>query len=182
MAVTVLIGGARSGKSALALQIARAWTAGVTYIATGEPGDDEMTDRIEQHRAERDPGWATIEEPIELAKAIESAPSGDLLIVDCLTLWISNLIGRDVTAGEITQRAQDAVTHAAERATPTIVVTNEVGAGIVPVNAVAREYRDLLGAVNSTFAAAARDVLYVAAGRAVSMKHFDEVVSDVLDG
>jgi len=182
MAVTVLIGGARSGKSALSIEIASRWRGGVTFIATGEPGDEEMASRIERHRAERNAEWTTIEEPIELAKAIENAPEGDLVILDCLTLWVSNLIGHEVDANEIEERAREAAALVEPRETPTLVVTNEVGSGIVPVNALARTFRDLLGSVNSTFAAIARDVLYVAAGRAVPMKRFDEVVSDVLDG
>ena len=182
MAVTVLIGGARAGKSALAVEIANAWKAGITFIATGEARDEEMATRIEQHRAARDVGWTTIEEPVELAKAIESAPAGDLTIVDCLTLWVSNLIGRGIHSDEIEERAREAAARAGERRAPVIVVTNEVGSGIVPTTPLGRAYRDLLGSVNSIFAARARDVLYVAAGRAVSMKRFEEVVSDVLDG
>jgi len=180
--VSVVIGGARSGKSALSIEIATRWQSGVTFIATGQPGDEEMAARIERHRAERNAEWTTIEEPAELAKAIEGASRGDLVIVDCLTLWVSNLIGRDYGADEIEKHAQDAAGRAVEREAPTLVVTNEVGSGIVPVNALARTYRDLLGSVNSAFAAIARDVLYVAAGRAVHMKRFDEVVGDVLDG
>ena len=182
MAVTMLIGGARAGKSALAVEITKGWNAGVTFIATGEARDEEMATRIERHRAERSPSWTTIEEPIELAKAIESAPSGDLVIVDCLTLWVSNLMDRGVAAHEIEELAREATARAGERRPPVLVVTNEVGSGIVPATPLGRAYRDVLGPVNSTFAAAARDVLYVAAGRAVSMKRFDEVVSDVLDG
>jgi adenosyl cobinamide kinase/adenosyl cobinamide phosphate guanylyltransferase len=181
MATTLLIGGARSGKSALALDLAVAYAGPVTFIATGEARDEEMTARIEQHRRERPSHWSTIEEPIEIAKALESAADGALVILDCLTLWVANLMDRGFSEKEIDGRARDALTAAVSRARPVVVVTNEVGSGIVPDNAAARAFRDLLGSINTIFAKDARNVLFVAAGRVLSMKRPEEVFDDVLD-
>jgi adenosyl cobinamide kinase/adenosyl cobinamide phosphate guanylyltransferase len=178
MAMTLLIGGARSGKSALALQIARRWGGPVTFIATAEGRDEEMRSRIEQHRVERDEAWTTVEEPVEIARAVADAPRDHLVILDCLTLWAANLMDRYIRDGE--GRAKEAAAVSANRSSPTIVITNEVGAGIVPDNQMARVYRDLLGSINSLFAAYARDVLLLSAGRVLSMKHPEEVIDDVL--
>ena len=180
MSTTLLIGGARSGKSALALDIARKWGGPVTFIATGEPRDEEMSARIEQHKAERDPAWTTIEEPIEIAEAISQSPVDSLVILDCLTLWAANLFDRGIE-GEGEARARQASAVSSSRTTPLIVITNEVGSGIVPDNATARAYRDLLGSINSIFAADSREVLLVAAGRVSPMKKPEEVIDDVLD-
>jgi adenosylcobinamide kinase / adenosylcobinamide-phosphate guanylyltransferase len=179
-AVTLLIGGARSGKSALALEIARKCGGPVTFIATGEPRDEEMTKRIAQHRAERDPAWTTLEAPIEVAEAISNTPEGGLIIVDCLTLWVSNLFDRGIER-EGDARARDMSAALGRRATPALVITNEVGSGIVPDNAAARAYRDLLGSINSILAAEADHVLLVSAGRVISMHEPGEVIDDVLD-
>jgi len=181
MATTVLIGGARSGKSALALELAAAFDGPVALIATGEARDGEMAARIEQHRRKRPSHWSTIEEPIEIAKALESVADGAFVILDCLTLWIANLMDRGFSEKEINDRARDALEAAVLRAPPVVVVTNEVGSGIVPDNPTARAYRDLLGSINSIFANDARRVLFVAAGRVLSMKRPEEVFDDVFD-
>lgn len=180
MSTTLLIGGARSGKSALALEIARKWGGPVTFIATGEPRDEEMTARIAQHQAERDSAWATIEQPVEIAAAISQAPAESLVILDCLTLWVSNLFDRGVER-EGEARAREASVALGGRATPSLVITNEVGSGIVPDNAAARAYRDLLGSINSIFAADAERVLFVSAGHVTPMKKTGEVIDDALD-
>jgi adenosyl cobinamide kinase/adenosyl cobinamide phosphate guanylyltransferase len=179
-AVTLLIGGARSGKSGLALEIARRWQKAVTFIATAEARDEEMTKRIAQHQAERDPAWTTLEAPIEVAEAISNTPEENLIIVDCLTLWVSNLFDRGIE-GEAEARAHEASTALGGRPSPSLVITNEVGSGIVPDNPAARAYRDLLGSINSIFAADSREVLLVAAGRVSPMKKPEEVIDDVLD-
>ena len=181
MATTLLIGGARSGKSALAVDMAEAWDGPVTFIATAEARDEEMTVRIEQHRRERPSHWATTEEPIEIAKALESVADGALVILDCLTLWIANLIDRGFSEKEIDDRARDVLKAAVSRPWPVVVVTNEVGSGIVPDNPAARAFQDLLGSINTIFANNARHVLFVAAGRVLSMKRPEEVFDDVLD-
>jgi len=180
VSTTLVIGGARSGKSALALEIARKWGGPVTFIATGEPRDEEMRARIAQHQAERDPAWTTIEEPIEITEAIATTPAENLVILDCLTLWVANLFDRGIER-EGEARARQAGAISSSRSAPVIVITNEVGSGIVPDNPTARAYRDLLGSINSIFAADSREVLLVAAGRVSPMKKPEEVIDDVLD-
>ena len=150
MTLVVLVGGARSGKSTLAVERAAAEGAPVTFIATGEAGDEEMAARIALHRAERPTDWTTIEEPVDVRGAIYSVPPGDTVIVDCLSLWVAN--GGD---GAVL----------APRAGLTIAVTNEVGLGIVPENALARAYRDDLGRVNASWVDAADEAYFVVAGR-----------------
>jgi len=169
MALTVLLGGARSGKSALAARLAGSWAGPVTVVVTGQAGDAEMAERIERHRAERPRSWRTVEAPRELEPALTAAPDGGFVIVDCLTLWVSNLMGQGLAAGQVEQRARAAAAVAAARSGPTVAVSNEVGAGIVPAEAVARRYRDLLGQVNTIWAAAADQVLLLVAGRAIPL-------------
>jgi adenosyl cobinamide kinase/adenosyl cobinamide phosphate guanylyltransferase len=165
MTLVLLIGGARSGKSRIALERAEREGASVVFIATGEAFDAEMTERIERHKAERPGGWATIEEPVELERALASVPDGATAIVDCLSLWVANVFeSRPVDALSAT-----AVRAAAERPGLTIAVTNEVGLGIVPDNALARAYRDALGRVNAQWADAADEALLVVAGRTLAL-------------
>ena len=156
MTLVVLIGGARSGKSRLAVELARAAATPVTFVATGWAGDEEMAARIARHREERPSEWATVEEPRELVRALRAVPDGDTAIVDCLSLWVANLEGA---------APAEAAEVAAARAGLTIAVTNEVGMGIVPDNAAAREYRDELGRVNAQWAALADEAWLVVAGK-----------------
>ncbi|HYM51370.1 MAG TPA: bifunctional adenosylcobinamide kinase/adenosylcobinamide-phosphate guanylyltransferase [Candidatus Limnocylindrales bacterium] len=161
----LLLGGARSGKSTLALEIAARSGAPVTMIATAEPLDPEMAERIAHHRAQRPSGWTTIEEPVALLEAVQAAPARSLLIIDCLTLWVSNLVGQGQHDPAIVAAAGRAATTLAARPGGAIVVSNEVGLGIIPVNPVARGYRDTLGRVNAAFAALADRTALVVAGR-----------------
>ena len=154
MTLVVYVGGARSGKSTLAVQRAKAAGAPVTFIATGEAGDEEMADRIERHKRERPREWTTIEEPVDLQRALAAVPAAHTVIFDCLSLWIAN--GGD---GAVP----------APRDGLTIAVTNEVGLGIVPVNALARAYRDQLGRVNASWVDAADEAYFVVAGRALRL-------------
>jgi adenosylcobinamide kinase/adenosylcobinamide-phosphate guanylyltransferase len=173
--LVLLIGGARSGKSALAVRIAAAQPAPTTFIATGEPGDDEMTARIEQHRRERPAEWTTVEEPLELAEAIENVPTRDCLIIDCLTLWAANMLA--VRGAEATDAEAARVAAAAgARAGLTVAITNEVGLGIVPDHVLGREYRDLLGRVNTCWAAAAERAYLLVAGRALALSAADALI------
>jgi adenosylcobinamide kinase/adenosylcobinamide-phosphate guanylyltransferase len=158
--LVLLVGGARSGKSRLAVDLARAAGGPVTFVATGEAGDDEMAARIARHREERPPEWTTVEEPRELGRALAAVPPGETAIVDCLSLWVANLDGADVE-----RAGAEAARVARERAGLTVAVTNEVGLGIVPDNALARRYRDDLGRVNAGWAAAADEAWFVVAGR-----------------
>ena len=169
MALTVLLGGARSGKSALAQRLAGRWDGPVTVLATGQARDAEMAERIARHRAARPAGWRTVEEPLELEAALAAAPADTFVVVDCLTLWVANLLERGLADGQVEELARSAAAAAAARAAPTVAVSNEVGAGIVPADALARRYRDLLGQVNAAWAAAADRALLLVAGRAVAL-------------
>jgi adenosylcobinamide kinase / adenosylcobinamide-phosphate guanylyltransferase len=163
--LVVLVGGARAGKSALAADLAYRRKGEVTYIATGEAGDDEMRSRIERHRAERPAEWTTVEEPLRLREALAALDDGALAVVDCLTLWVANLLKRGDSEQAIVEEAEAVATAARARAAPVVVVTNEVGLGIVPATPSGRVYRDLLGRVNSTFVAHADRAGFVVAGR-----------------
>jgi adenosyl cobinamide kinase/adenosyl cobinamide phosphate guanylyltransferase len=151
----VLVGGARSGKSRLAVDRARAEGAPVTFIATGQALDAEMAERIERHRTERPEGWTTIEEPVDLHRALASVPAGETAVVDCLSLWVAN--GGD---GSVPV-SRDGLT---------IAVTNEVGLGIVPDNPLARGYRDDLGRANAAWVEAADEAYFVVAGRMLRLE------------
>jgi adenosylcobinamide kinase / adenosylcobinamide-phosphate guanylyltransferase len=164
--LVVYIGGARSGKSRLALERARSGGAAVVFLATGEGLDDEMADRIARHKAERPAEWETVEEPIELERAIADAPPEATVVVDCLSLWVANVF-ETAAAEELGERAR---ARAVARPGLTIAVTNEVGLGIVPDNAFARRYRDVLGRVNATWVAGADEAYFVVAGRAMRLE------------
>lgn len=169
MAMRLLTGGARAGKSSLATRFANATGMPVTFVATAQAFDDEMEERIARHRAERPREWRTVEEPVELARAIEEA-GDDAVVVDCLTLWVSNLLLAGVTGDEIERRAETIAGAAAARTSPTLVVTNEVGLGVVPPAELGRRFRDVLGVVNSIWARHADEVLLVVAGRALRLE------------
>lgn len=159
VALILVGGGARSGKSRWALERARKRGGRLVYIATAEALDQEMADRIARHRAERGADFETVEEPRELAQAIRSAP-GDAIVVDCLTLWLANVVG-DV---------EEVIVAAVESRGEVICVTNEVGCGIVPENALAREFRDRAGWMNQRFAEAAGEVYWMIFGQALRVK------------
>jgi adenosylcobinamide kinase/adenosylcobinamide-phosphate guanylyltransferase len=163
--LTLLLGGARSGKSAAAMRIAEESAAPVTYVATGEARDDEMAARIARHRAERPTGWSTVEEPRELLEAMLRVAPEHTLLVDCLTLWVSNLLEHGLDDDDVMERAAQGAKVAAGRAGRVIAVSNEVGSGLVPMSALGRRYRDLLGQVNGIWAAQAREAGILIAGR-----------------
>lgn len=168
----LVIGGARSGKSRYAQARIEAVPGRLTFIATADALDAEMAERIARHRADRGPRWTTFDAPLELCSAIEQASeSADAILVDCLTLWLSNLIwaGRDVD--QATAALSDAVRSC--RA-PLALVANEVGMGIVPVNALARRFRDCAGVLNQRIAAVAGEVILVAAGLPLTLKPIGE--------
>jgi adenosylcobinamide kinase / adenosylcobinamide-phosphate guanylyltransferase len=159
--LSVVIGGARSGKSALAERLIVASGCMRRYIATAEARDDEMAARIARHVQDRGPGWVTVEAPHDLTGALGSAEPGEAVLLDCATLWLSNrlLAGADLdadTAGLL------AALQAC--AAPVVVVTNEVGMGIVPDNALARAFRDAQGRLNQRLAMRAARVIGVMAG------------------
>jgi len=168
MTSLLVLGGARSGKSRYAQARAEALDGALIFVATAQALDDEMRDRIGRHRADRGPRWRTIEEPLELAAAITAWAALDrVLLVDCLTLWVSNLMlaDRDIVA------EAEALAEAVRRAAgPVILVANEVGLGIVPDNALARRFRDAAGTVNQAMAGAVAEASFVAAGLAMRLK------------
>jgi adenosyl cobinamide kinase/adenosyl cobinamide phosphate guanylyltransferase len=176
MSLVVLLGGARCGKSHLAQRLAHASGTAVTVIATAEARDEEMARRIAQHRRERPAAWSTIEEPIELERSILAVPEEETAIVDCLTLWVANRLEAGTSPLELERAAKAAAEVAALREGRTIVVSNEVGLGIVPADAGTRAYRDSLGRVNAIFAEAAELALFVAAGRVLELRPPDELL------
>lgn len=169
MTLTFVTGGARSGKSSHALRLAAAAEAPVVLIATAEARDEEMRQRIEAHRRERPAGWRTVEEPLDLAGALAGLAPAELAIVDCLSLWVSNRMERP-GAGPLEELAAEAAALAAAHPGGCIAVSNEVGLGIVPDNALARAYRDALGRVNAIWADAADEALLAVAGRVLRLE------------
>jgi adenosyl cobinamide kinase/adenosyl cobinamide phosphate guanylyltransferase len=167
MGFVLLLGGARSGKSDLARRMGVDSGLPVTFVATATAGDEEMRERIALHRAERPAEWSVVEEPVDLLRAVTSAPSGNFVIVDCLTLWVSNLLGADRRSEEVRALGEQAAEAMAGRSG--VVVSNEVGLGIVPANALARSFRDTLGAVNASFAARAERSVLLVAGRSLEL-------------
>lgn len=167
--IELIIGGARSGKSAFAERQALGTGLRVTYLATGEARDDEMAQRIAHHRTRRPVGWRTVEEPLALADALarEAAPDACLL-VDCLTLWLTNAIFAE-RESEIDKLLKVLPTLPGQ----IILVSNEVGWGIVPENALARRFRDEQGRLNQRIAALADAVTLVAAGLPLKLKSSD---------
>ena len=165
--LTLVLGGARSGKSALAERLLTAGPGPWAYIATAQAFDDEMRERIAQHRARRAGGWVTYEAPVELPQVLRDQAASQPVLVDCLTLWLTNLMlgGHDVMAA-----TEALISALSNRAEPCILVSNEVGFGIVPDNALARAFRDEAGRLNQRMAAVADRVLFVAAGLSLSLK------------
>ncbi|MBN9044695.1 MAG: bifunctional adenosylcobinamide kinase/adenosylcobinamide-phosphate guanylyltransferase [Rhizobiales bacterium] len=166
--ITLVLGGARSGKSAYAEKMAEASGLTPVYLATGRAYDAEMEGRIALHRDRRGPQWRTVEEPLDLTGALraETAP-GRFVLVDCLTLWVTNLMmaERDVAAeSRVLAAALSGLSG------PVAFVSNEVGLGIVPENRMAREFRDHAGFLHQAVAASADEVYFMAAGLPLRMK------------
>lgn len=166
MSLVLLLGGARSGKSALAVELGG---EAATLIATATAGDPDMAERIRRHRAERPAAWTTIEEPLQLGSALASAGQDGVVVVDCLTLWVSNLIEAGPSDEAIEQEARTVAAAAAARDGLTVAVSNEVGLGIVPASPLGRRFRDVLGRVNTDWALAADRAVLVVAGRTVEL-------------
>ena len=170
MSVTLIGGGARSGKSRFAIAYAEKRFQRLGFIATATAGDEEMRDRIARHQSERGDRWTTVEEPVDIVhQMVEEAPLFDVFVIDCLTLWLSNVLlhpGRD--PGEEVKRLIDHLERA--DSTNTILVTNEVGCGIVPENDLARRYRDLVGGANQAVGKLADEIYWMVFGVPVQMK------------
>jgi adenosylcobinamide kinase/adenosylcobinamide-phosphate guanylyltransferase len=171
MGLTLVLGGARSGKSAYARRAAEREAARrsgrLIMIATAEALDEEMARRIARHRDERGPDWTTLEEPLDLAEAIERLAPEDVAVVDCLTLWLSNLMHYERPL----QPAFEALAQAAgATACALFLVSNEVGQGLVPDNALARQFRDEAGLLHQRLAQVADKVVFVTAGLPQTLK------------
>ena len=190
-----LTGGARSGKSSAAVRVASSLGAPVTFIATATAGDAEMAERIRRHRADRPAGWTTIEAPNGLMAAVDQVDAKATIIIDCLSMWVSNrMLATDASArtdesatGAVlatdavesfgAECAEVIVAEAGElgarlraRAGTAIVVTNEVGSGVVPATSLGRVYRDVLGSVNQAVVASASRACLVVAGRLLELR------------
>ncbi len=168
--VVLVLGGARSGKSAFALALAGKMPGRKRYIATAEPFDEEMAARIATHRAERGPEWVTIEEPANIAAVIRETAPGGVMLIDCLTLWLSNQLGRGLDDSEILAAVEELAGVLGETPSSVVAVSNEVGSGIVPDNALARRFRDMAGVVNKRMAEAASEVYLLTAGIPFKLK------------
>jgi adenosylcobinamide kinase/adenosylcobinamide-phosphate guanylyltransferase len=164
--LTLVLGGARSGKSRYAESLITALPPPWVYVATGQALDAEMAVRIDTHRVRRGAGWTTVEAPRDLAAALTAHARAPIL-VDCLTLWLSNLMMADA---QIEQEIDRLAWALAQAAAPVVLVANEVGSGIVPDNALARRFRDLQGGLNQRIAALADQVVMVVAGLPLYLK------------
>ncbi len=165
--LTLVLGGARSGKSRHAEALVEALPPPWRYIATAEIHDDEMRARIAEHRARRSSNWITVDAPLALPEAIATAPAGEPVLVDCLTLWLTNLIlaDRDVAAA-----TQALIAACAARTAAIALVSSEVGLGIVPENALARRFRDEAGRLHQRLAGEAGRVIFMVAGLPMQVK------------
>jgi len=165
--IIMVTGGARSGKSGLAESMASRFSGERVYLATAEAGDAEMTQRIERHRERRGAGWTTIEEPLELTRALRDSDDGQSLrLVDCLTLWLSNAM----MAGDPAPQVGALCAELRSQRGPVVLVTNELGLGIVPENALARRFRDEHGWMNQAVAAIADEVWMAVSGLPLRLK------------
>lgn len=169
--VTLVLGGARSGKSTHAETLVESQPGPCLYLATATAGDAEMAERIAAHRARRGTRWRTLEEPLDLPRALlGGCPPDGAVLVDCLTLWLSNLLAAGLDPGEEGRRLIETLPGVAA---PVVFVSNEVGLGIVPMNPIARGFRDEAGRLHQALAAAADHVVFVAAGLPLVLKPSD---------
>ena len=165
-----IVGGARSGKSRFAVESHRA-NPQVTFVATAQAHDADMAARVARHRAERPAQWRTVEEPYELVSCVRALhPASDVVIVDCLTLWVSNLMLRGDADEWIVKQGEELASVLSARERDVTLVSNEVGEGVHPPTAAGRRFRDLLGLVNQRVAAAADRVVLMVAGLPVAVK------------
>lgn len=166
--ITLILGGARSGKSRLAEQLAAERKGPLVYVATAEARDDEMRGRIAQHKARRDRRWNSIEAPLGIVEELQAVPvDTGAVLIDCLTLWLSNQMH---AGGDIEAETENLLGALGAARCPVILVSNEVGLGIVPENRLAREFRDRQGRLNQQVAALADHVIFTAAGLPLILK------------
>ena len=165
--LTFILGGARSGKSRHAEDLIAAHPAPWTYVATAQALDDEMSERIVHHRMRRGEGWRTVDAPLDLVGALEAIEEGRPVLVDCLTLWLTNIM---LAEQDVDAEAQRLAECLGRPRGPWFVVANETGLGIVPDNALARRFRDAAGRLNQMVAARADGVLFMVAGLPMRVK------------
>ena len=176
MGITLYTGGCRSGKSGLAVALAKEISENVCFIATCVPEDDEMRLRVKRHQEERPASWQLIEEPVGLARAISKvdADAYPVILVDCLTLWVCNLMCQEknplATEQEMEAQAQKLIDAANQHSSEVIFVSNEVGMGIMPANAMSRNYADQAGRCNQVIAREADKVIFVSCGIGITLK------------
>lgn len=171
MTVTLVLGGARSGKSGYAKHAAEvaAQAAGgrLVMLVTAQALDDEMKARIAAHRAGRGKEWTTVDAPVDLGKAVAALKPDDRAVIDCLTVWASNLLAKDIDIEEATSELLEALSH---RRSPTWLISNEIGSGVVPEDAETRRFRDLCGRLHQRMAAEADQVVLMVAGLPLQVK------------
>jgi len=164
--ITLVTGGCRSGKSRFALKTAEQIADdNRLFIATSQPLDDEMKERVKLHRQERGPDWQTVESPVQLPETVTgNHDSAQVILIDCITMWISNLLLDEFLSQKISEYMENLKQALIGARCPVLLVTNEVGMGIVPENRLAREFRDLAGSANQTLAGLADQVVLVVSG------------------
>ncbi|HLC18231.1 MAG TPA: bifunctional adenosylcobinamide kinase/adenosylcobinamide-phosphate guanylyltransferase [Thermodesulfobacteriota bacterium] len=165
-----VLGGARSGKSDFALRLSDDLSGRKVFFATAEPLDDEMRLRIERHRDSRGEKWETVEEPVDVVEGIRAVDGGGVVVLDCLTLWLTNLMGAGLGDEEILSRVKALSEACASSGASIVAVSNEVGLGVVPENRLARRFGDLSGTANRLMAEAADEVYFLTAGIPVKVK------------
>jgi adenosylcobinamide kinase/adenosylcobinamide-phosphate guanylyltransferase len=167
-----VLGGARSGKSSFAMKLAGSSgrKGKRVYIATASALDGEMAERIEEHKRSRGRGWTTVEEPLHIEKRIRENMGSGVILIDCITLWLTNIIGEGCGDREVLKDAEGLASACSECGTSVIAVSNEVGLGLVPENPLGRRFRDLAGRTNRLFAGAADEVFLITAGIPLKIK------------
>jgi adenosylcobinamide kinase / adenosylcobinamide-phosphate guanylyltransferase len=169
--LTCILGGVKSGKSSYAVELGRQVFGKVAFLATAQALDQEMKQRIERHKQDRPGTWITWEEPLAIAKVVAAnADQVNFIIIDCLTLWLTNLLGQGKTEPEIMVLVDEMLTTIASSQADVAIVSNELGLGIVPQAQLAREFRDISGRVNQKIAAVASSVIFMVAGLPLPLK------------
>lgn len=167
----LITGGCRSGKSRYALDYANQHFSKKMFLATCQAPDEEMVRRVEEHKKLRGPEWLTIEEPIEIADQMKRYGNGvEVILLDCLTLWLSNLLLKGDNDSKIMEETDRLIQTLRERRTSVIIVSNEVGMGIVPVDPLSRRFRDLSGMANQRIAGEADEVIFMVSGMSIFLK------------
>lgn len=169
---TLVIGGARSGKSNIVLELGLSWPGTVCFVATATAGDDDMAARIQRHKDERPTGWSGLELPL-FGSSDVSDIDGELLIIDCITMLVANLLFEGNSDDEITSHVAELGRALRQRQAPSLLVTNEVGLGVHPETELGRRYRDTLGRANRALANTCETSLFVVAGKVVRLSDLD---------